>query len=336
MSKAEFALAEVGKECVTEKWLEGNLPEENDKEGGEQKLEQKSRIKLVGEKNAADFSWSGPLMADKEKEIEITVQDKKFVHHAQDNPTVTFLVFHKGPTGWGEAIQEPGKRRFKGPGGHVEKTELPVKQSGGEWIGKATILPQKSIAKFALWESPTGGSDNSHITLQVQVLNKKGLEILKFTEEQPSLEEVVDFIDTPKELLTFMNSYFINKFREGHLAYSPGKFLKAKKGDCKDWSVFSAYILKENGYKAKQLVYSPKSKKGAHVISIYWEEEGLYYITTKLVGAQLYGPFQDIEEILQHEVERRTDLADEEITCYTLAPPTKLKVEKRCLFAEPG
>lgn len=191
MSKSEFALSEIGEECVSESWLEENLPYEKAKKGDDQKIDRKSRIKLVGEKSAADFSWKGTLEAGEEKEITITVQDKKFVHSIGENPTVTFLVFHDSSSGgWGKAIQEPNKQEFTGPGGFVEKTELPVEKSGDEWVGKTMLLPQKMIRQIALWESPSGGKHNKHVTLLVRVFGQTG-EKTKETDEQDQKQEGV-------------------------------------------------------------------------------------------------------------------------------------------------
>jgi len=107
-----------------------------------------------------------------------------------------------------------------------------------------------------------------------------------------------------------MNNYFTVKFHEGMIAYSPEEFYEIKKGDCKDWSLFAEYILLENDYKTKRFKYSPTLKPGDHVIVLYWIEDKIYFLTTRLNDAQIYGPFNNIRGVLKQEVKRRPDLND--------------------------
>ncbi|MCF7891203.1 hypothetical protein K9M78_08300, partial [Candidatus Bipolaricaulota bacterium] len=75
---------------------------------------------------------------------------------------------------------------------------------------------------------------------------------------------------------------------------------------------------------------------GGHIILLYWEGNKIYSIDKKGYIPSIFGPFSNVEAVLENEVERRRDIPpDEEITCYALAPPTKLAVEKPCLFTPP-
>jgi len=173
VAKAEFGSPELGKGCVARNWLEETYPDEKAKKERCKKSDKDDRIKLVGERSAANFSWNGLLIAGKEKEIKITVQAGKFIHCPPKNkPTITFLVFHDVPISWDGAIQEPNKLVATGRKS-TEKTELPVEKKDDEWIAKTTLLLKESITKLALWEARSGGKDNSYIALHVRVFKQK-------------------------------------------------------------------------------------------------------------------------------------------------------------------
>lgn len=191
---------------------------------------------------------------------------------------------------------------------------------------------QKSLSSLGIWKKENTSQEGSY-GIDLEPITKEKGKLDELLDHQPTLKEVVEVIDAPEQLLTFMNSYFSIAPHEGHTAYSPKKFLQLKEGNCKDWAVFAGYILKESGYKAKQLAYSPEAYKGGHVIAVYWLDDKIYYLTTKLTDAEIFGPFNNIKELLQNEVERSPSV-DREITCYVLAPPTQLTVEKRCLFTD--
>ena len=254
-------------------------------------------------KDAVAISWEGPLVIDNSEYITVKIYNKAYLHKNEDNTTVTFLVFHNGSDGWGEAIQPTPDDIFQGPGGYVEKTELPVKNIGGFWEGQITVIPKRTIKSISIWKNKNEGS--KYYALDILSINKADK---KNENNNIHLKEVMENNETPEELLSFMNNYFTIKYHDGMIAYTPENFYKIKKGDCKDWALFAEYIFSENGYKTKRLTYSPTLKPGGHVITLYWIEDKIYYLTTRLDDAQIYGPFNNIQEILKQEVKRRPDL----------------------------
>lgn len=340
ISKAEFALSEVGEECVNEDWLEENKPKEksstNTRVTKEEKADYRIELAIGSERDAAKFSWQGHLSQDEDNIIKVHVFNKAYLHESyiegEKKTTVTFALSHRDPSRWGKAIQNLPKEKSKGPG-FVEKAEVPVERKGEKWVGEVKAHLRRSVKHIQVWKKPDTLDEG---WCGVHVKLKPEGELGKLVEGQPTLEEVVEVIDTPEELVKFMNFYFINKFHEGHTAYPPREFLRRKQGNCKDYAVFSGYVLKENGYKAKQLSYSRKTVGGGHIILLYWEGNKIYSIDKKGYIPSIFGPFSNVEAVLENEVERRRDIPpDEEITCYALAPPTKLAVEKPCLFTPP-
>jgi len=59
-----------------------------------------------------------------------------------------------------------------------------------------------------------------------------------------------------------------------------------------------------HGYNTKRLIYSPTLKPDGHIITLYWIKDKIYYSNTKLVDAQIYGSFNNIQEVLKQEVKR--------------------------------
>lgn len=340
MSKAEFSLSEIGKECVTENWLRENKPKEEDPSEETTQTENKdytTRVIPGSEEDVVNVSWEGYLSRSEENLITVEVHDDSYVHEnyieGEKKPTVTLLIFHKDRTGWGKSIQDLPKEKFQGPGGFMEKTKVPLKREGKKWIGEAKVNLKKSVTHISIWKSQNSSKDGEY---GLKLIAKE-VELKRLAEGQPTLEEVEEIVDTPEELVKFMSYYFKEKHHEGHTAYPPKKFLKIKQGNCKDYAVFGAHILKENGYKAKQLVYSPDSVKGGHAMFMYREKGELYYIDKKLSKFHIFGPFPDIEAVLRNQAKRPASPADadEKITCYAVAAPAKLSVEKPCLFAQP-
>ena len=111
--------------------------------------------------DGANFSWEGKFKVEEEKSIKIEVFDESYIHEnfveGSRHPTVTFLVFHDGPSGWGKSIQDLPKDKFTGPGGHVEKTNLPLSKEDNKWVGEIVIVPQKSLKSIAIWKHQNKG-----------------------------------------------------------------------------------------------------------------------------------------------------------------------------------
>ena len=136
------------------------------------------------------------------------------------------------------------------------------------------------------------------ISLELEVTPTK--ELVNFPS---NFSELAEFLDTPEKLSKFMESYFRYKYHLGCIAYSPQEFFELEEGDCKDYAVFSSYILKKHGYDAKMLTFrfSKDGEMDGHVITIFTAENGkLRYFNF----ARIYGDFSSIEEILENEKRR--------------------------------
>lgn len=140
----------------------------------------------TNDKNAANFSWEGNFKAGEEKSVTVEVFSEAYVHEklveGTRQPTVTFLVFHDGPSGWGKSIQELPKDKFTGPGGYVEKASLPLSNKGDKWVGQITIVPRKTLKSIAIWKSPKKGG--VHVGYNVQVFTERTKESLDIPREQ--------------------------------------------------------------------------------------------------------------------------------------------------------
>lgn len=142
------------------------------------------------------------------------------------------------------------------------------------------------------------------ISFELEVTHIKTKESEGEIENFPSnFSKLVEFLDTPEKLSKFMESYFHYKYHSGCVAYSPEEFFELREGDCKDYAVFSSYILNKHGYNAEMLAFrfSKNGETDGHVITIFTAENGkLRYISF----AKIYGDFSSIDEILEAEKQR--------------------------------
>jgi len=129
----------------------------------------------TNDSGAASLSWPEKLTVDEEIKVTVEVFTDTYIHEkhveGETQPTVTFLVFHENSSGWGEVIQRLPKDKFTGPGGHVEKTYLPVEKEGDKWVGTVTILPKRSVKSLALWQNPNKGG--MHVGYNVDIQTQK-------------------------------------------------------------------------------------------------------------------------------------------------------------------
>jgi len=114
-------------------------------------------------------------------------------------------------------IQNLPKEKFRGPGGFVEKAEVPIEQEGDSWTGKVKINLQKTVHSYGIWKSNI--PEKGYFTFNV-VPKPKG-KLGKLAAGQPTLEEVVKEVNTPEELAKFMSYYFISKYHKGRTTLPP-------------------------------------------------------------------------------------------------------------------
>jgi len=262
------------------------------------------------DKYVVDFSCRDEIKINERCEILIIVYDKSYIHKkfidGEEKATVNFLVFHNNKSGWGKSIRAFSKEKFKGPGGYVERTYIPLTNINDKWIGEVTIIPRRSTQAIAVWKN----KNNGKVYYGIKIIRKQSSEdkILSLANSEPTIEEVIKSAKTPEQLVTFINNYFSVEFHEGRKAYKPEKFLNVQHGDCKDFALFAESILHKSGYKTKRFEYSPTLKPGGHVITLYWIGEEIYYITSRLNDVKIYGPFDSVHGVLEQEVKRRPDL----------------------------
>lgn len=139
------------------------------------------------DKNAVDINWHGHLNIDEDEEIGVEVYDKSYINtkniDGEERATITFLVFHNNRLGWGESIKYLPREKFKGPGGFVEKTNLPLIKIGDKWIGKITIVPKESIKAIQIWKHENTGKKYFGVGVQIPESNKKLIEVGKNPEK---------------------------------------------------------------------------------------------------------------------------------------------------------
>lgn len=155
--------------------------------------------------------------------------------------------------------------------------------------------------------------------------------VLKLLGDQPTIKEVVQTINTPRQLSQFMGSYFTMgspEGRDGITAYSPSKMLETKLGDCKDWATFSAYILKWNGYDSYRLIRPLHPMDDGHVLTAWKDTQGRYNL---LNFTDMYLTVGETKEaaisFLENHAQQYSDAGYNEIYAYDfLDPLTPLNV----------
>ncbi len=113
------------------------------------------------DEDSVNFKIYGDLKVNEEKTIIVKVYDESYIHkkivEGKEKHYINFLVFHKNKTGWGESIQELPNYKFQGPGGFVEKTDLPLTKAGDKWIGEIDIIIKRSIKAIQVWKFKNSG-----------------------------------------------------------------------------------------------------------------------------------------------------------------------------------
>ena len=129
--------------------------------------------------------------------------------------------------------------------------------------------------------------------------------------------EVVNRLDTPEKLLTYMKENFKFKYYEGHISYPSEEFFHIKEGDCKNLATFGSYILKQHGYDVKIMCLKLSGDlKGQHAVTLFQDKDGkLKYITNNVKNLELI-EVKSLDDILARESER----LDCKITKYGFVP----------------
>lgn len=113
---------------------------------------------------------------------------------------------------------------------------------------------------FNKQEETTGPSQpqdplNEQQELESQSIEPQYLEelILDGTE---TYEEIIESLDSPSKLLSFVNSYIEIENQLGFEAVGSGQLIEERKGQLQDVAVFLAHMLKVNGYESVVIKYN--------------------------------------------------------------------------------
>lgn len=121
--------------------------------------------------------------------------------------------------------------------------------------------------------------------------------------ENKKFKQFVKELDTPEKLSNFMEQYFSIEERGGCNAYPPQQFFELKKGDCKDYSAFSSFVLSYHGYDAEMLCFDLYNSKGVrtsgHVVTVFKVDGSMYYMSLYQIKSA-----SSIQEILKEERDR--------------------------------
>ncbi len=121
-------------------------------------------------------------------------------------------------------------------------------------------------------------------------------------------EEVIEKLNTPQKLISFLNKNFKVREREGYKAYEPDEFLAQKNGSAHDFAVFCAYILIKNEYEAGVIRFNYKSndgeKSGSHSVAVFRDSDSPKYITVTSEGIKMFHHGWSFEDVCSAEEKR--------------------------------
>ncbi len=130
---------------------------------------------------AVKINFYGDLNIGEEKTIIVKVYDEAYLHkktiEGKEKHFINFLVFHKNKTGWGEAIKNLPNHKFEGPGGFVEKTDLPLIKAGDEWIGEIKLDITRYIKSIQVWKYKNSGEKYYGMNINLDSYEQKLLKI---------------------------------------------------------------------------------------------------------------------------------------------------------------
>ena len=120
-----------------------------------------------------------------------------------------------------------------------------------------------------------------------------------------NLSSIVENLDTPAKAALFTQKKFIFETHGKCTSYSPGEFLNAGRGDCKDYATFLSYVLAEQGFDAKIVTfkYYKGGNRNGHVVTLFTDTDGkLKYATTPDVTT--FREVNSVDDLLAKECSR--------------------------------
>lgn len=189
-----------------------------------------------------------------------------------------------------------------------------------------------------------------------ECVSKDWLEENKPEEESRDQEEtgeefrkVVSQLSTPEKLVSYMEEHFTHYLRDPDVEsyqfkpYSPQVFFRRQVGTCGNFAIFASYVLDQHDYNVELLYYRGISGKGEalpHTVTIFrGQDNKLYYITNvgrgpHETGFQIYGPFDDKDQIINSEKKRYSQPDVEVYLTSTIVPGTIGEELKPPTFAQ--
>lgn len=117
-----------------------------------------------------------------------------------------------------------------------------------------------------------------------------------------TLQELVAYVSSPQELLSWMESNIswgwpgapdMDTWRY----FSPQDVFTQNQGDCTAQAAFESYILSQNGYEC-HLLWLERASNVDHAVCYWQASDGLYYMEHAFGGNEgLYGPFNTVQDI---------------------------------------
>ena len=114
-------------------------------------------------------------------------------------------------------------------------------------------------------------------------------------------DEVVDRLNSPNLVATYMATNFFYKFHSGVIPYDAQAMFNKKVGDCKDYAMFASYSLLNNGFdyddfemkdKAACILKMWRGEHDGHSVCLYKWNNRFYIINLY----RIQGPFSTVEE----------------------------------------
>jgi hypothetical protein len=127
-----------------------------------------------------------------------------------------------------------------------------------------------------------------------------------------TINDAKHFLQTPEMTAEFMDQYFTffsygnrTEMLGSNRTFTAREMIWRRKGDCKDYALFSAYIMNNLGYDVRVAHYFHTYKGDSrgvsgHVITIFTTDHQEYYFFT---NAHLQGPFSSEQECIKFDFE---------------------------------
>ena len=121
-----------------------------------------------------------------------------------------------------------------------------------------------------------------------------------------TLVEAVKILNTSQVLAAFLNEYFTIEERPGLIAYSPQEFFEKRKGAAYDFTVFAAYILRQNRFEVGiiRFNYRVSNQEGTHMVTVFRDVDLPKYLTVTDRGVEIFHHGWSFADLIKAEEQR--------------------------------